>query len=246
MPVDWSKVKIRCSSLGSLFTEPVTKEAKANGELSKTAKSHLIEVYAKEFWGVEKDIITKQMQKGKQAEGDGITLLSRVDKQLYQKNDEQKENEWICGHADIVEDDRITDTKISWDALTFLPKLLEPIDKDYMYQLIGYMWLWQKKQGRVSHLLVDTPENIIQGEKYRLLRSMDVVSEDSPEFLRAARVLESNMRFGHIPIEQRVINHYVSFDEEIIPKIEAKVAKAREFLAEFHEKHLCQNKMSES
>lgn len=236
--INWQAVKIRCSSLGCLFTEPVSKADKDAGNLSKTAKTHLIEVYAKELWGVEKDIITKQMKKGKECEESAITLLSRLDKKLYEKNGILIENDHISGHADIVEKDEIIDTKVSWDAFTFLPKLIEPVDKDYFYQLQGYMWLWDKKKGRISYCLTDTPENIIQGERYRLLRSMDVVSEESPDYLEAVRVLESNMKFDHLPPELRVINQFIDRDDEIIQKIPAKVEKAREFLQELFEKHM--------
>lgn len=233
----WSSVKIRCSSLGDLFTEPVTKADKEAGILSKTAKSHLIEVYASEIWGVEKDIVTKAIKKGRQAEEDGITLLSQVDKRLYIKNDERKDNNWVSGHADIVCNEEIVDIKLSWDAFSFLPKLIEPIDKGYMYQLQGYMWLWDKPRARISYCLVNTPQNIIEGEKYRLLRGMDVVSEESPEFVAAAKRLESNMTFDKIPIGLRVINKYVDRDEEIIQKIPSKVKKAREFLEELQNLH---------
>ena len=236
--INWDKVKIRCSSLGSLFTEPVTKEAKAAGELSKTAKTHLIEVYARELWGVEKDIVTKQMQKGRDAELEAIKMLSMLDGELHSKNQDEAENGFIRGHADIVEAERITDTKCSWDAFSYLPKLLEEVDKGYFYQIQGYMWLWDKPKGRISYLLVDTPENIIAGERYRLLRSMDVATEDNTEFVKAAAKLESNMRFSHIPPELRAIHHYVDRDESVIEKIPAKVQKAREFLSELYGKHM--------
>jgi len=241
----WNKTLIRCSSLSSLFTEPQAKADKDAGKLSKTAKAHLIEVYAGELWDVEKDIITKQMQKGIQAEEEALTLLSRVDKKLYIKNQERFANEWICGHPDIIQPDEIVDTKVSWSAFTFLPKLVEEVEKDYYYQLQGYLWLTDRFKARISYCLVDTPDNIIQGEKYRLLRSMDVISEESPEYVAAAKKLESNMRFGHIPKELRVINHFVDRDESIIEKIPAKVEKAREFLIELHEKHLSLYKTKE-
>lgn len=234
---DWDKTLIRCSSLGDLFTEPVSKADKDAGALSKTAKSHLIEVYAREIWGVEKDIVTKAIRKGRAAEESGITLLSLIDKRLYIKNDERKENQWLSGHADIIDDELVIDVKLSWDAFTFLPKLIEPLDKGYMYQLQGYMWLWGKQKARISYCLVNTPDNIIEGEKYRLLRGMDVVSEESPEFIAAAARLESNMKFDQIPRELRVINKFIDRDEEIIEKIPAKVKRAREFLAELQKLH---------
>lgn len=236
--IDWNKTLIRCSSLSSLFTEPQAKADKEAGKLSATAKAHLIEVYARELWNVEKDIVTKQMQKGLQAEEEGLTLLSRVDKKLYVKNEYRETNEWLSGHADVVTDEWVLDLKLSWDAFTFLPKLTEEVNKNYFYQLQGYLWLYNRHRGRISYALIDTPDNIIQGEKYRLLRSMDVISEESPEYVAAAKKLESNMRFGHIPKELRVINHFVERDEEIIAKIPSKVEKAREFLIELHEKHL--------
>ena len=236
--INWNSVKIRCSSLGSLFTEPQSKADKDAGNLSKTAKSHLIEVYARELWGVEKDILTAAMKKGVEMEEEAITLLSRLDKRLYEKNREQAANEFICGHADIIQPEEIIDTKVSWSAFTFLSNIMEEMDKGYFYQLQGYLWLHNKPKGRISYCLVDTPPNIIQGEKYRLLRSMDVISEESPEFLEAARILESNMKFSHLPPELRVINQVCYRDEAVIEKIPQKVARAREFLAELHEKHM--------
>lgn len=239
---NWSQVKIRCSSLSCLFVEPQSKADKEAGNLSKTAEKHLIEVYARELWGVEKDIITKHMRKGIESEESALDLLSKVEKAFYVKNGFRLENDWISGHADIVTDDLIIDTKVSWDAFTFLPKLIEEVDKTYYYQLQGYMWLWGRQKARISYCLVDTPANIIEGEKYRLLRSMDVISEDSPAFIAAAKKLESNMKFSHLPPELRIINHLVDRDDEIIEKIAAKVEKAREFLEEIYKKHLSPHK----
>lgn len=237
MDINFNNTLIRCSSLSCLFTEPQAKADKDAGLLSATAKTHLIEVYAQEIWGVEKDIVTKQMKKGTQAEEDGLTLLSRVDKRFYTKNKERKSNQWVTGHADIVEEDEIVDIKLSWDAFTFLPKIMEKVDKTYRCQLQGYMWLYNKPKARISYCLVDTPDNIIIGEKYRLLRSMDVVSEESPEYLEAARKLESNMKFSQIPPHLRVINHYIERDDEFIEQIPRKITKAREYLIELAEKH---------
>lgn len=234
---DFSKTLIRCSSLSCLFTEPQSKEDKLAGKLSKTAKSHLVEVYAQEF-GYERDIVTKQMKKGIQAEEEGITLLSRVDRRLYVKNDERKQNDYISGHADIVTDTHIFDIKLSWDIFTFLPKLTEEVDKCYFYQLQGYLWLWGLQEATIAYCLVNTPDNIIEGEKYRLLRSMDVVSEESPEFLKEAEKLQRNMNFDQFPPEQRVIRQRVTRDEEIIAKIPEKVEKAREFISQLSELHL--------
>lgn len=238
--MNFENTLIRCSSLACLFTEPQSKADKEAGELSKTAKTHLFDVYANQF-GYYKDIVTKQMKKGIEAEEAGITLLSRVDKVLYNKNNDRKENDYLTGHADIVTDDEIVDIKLSWDIFTFLPKLVEEIDKTYYYQVQGYMWLWEKESATIAYCLVNTPDNIIQGEKYRLLRSMDVISEESPEFLKEAERLERNMNFDQFPPHQRVIKQKVYRDEELIKKIPEKVGKARDFLGGIYYKHLLRN-----
>jgi hypothetical protein len=240
---DFSSTLIRCSSLSCLFTEPQKKEDKLAGRLSKTAKTHLIQVYAREIWGVEKDILTKQMSKGVIAEEEGINLLGLVDRKLYFKNDERKENEWISGHADIKEDDEVIDIKLAWDAFTFLANLDDNVKDEYFYQLQGYMVLWGLKRARIAYCLVDTPESIRNDEKYRLLRKMDVATEENPDFLRAWEKVERGMIFSHIPPEHRVICQEVLLDEEIIAKIPEKVERAREFLAELQEKHFQTNKI---
>lgn len=240
MSINWNEVKIRCSCLGALFTEPKLKVDKEAGNLSATAKSHLIEVYARELWGVETELHVKPIKKGRLCESDAITTLSRLDKRLYIKNDERKDNPWISGECDIDNepDDEVIDIKVPVDAISFLSNVMGGVDRDHELQLQGYMWLWNRKKARVCYVLEDMPDSLIEGEKYSLLRQLDVATEESPEFKKAWAKRLTNLKFSHLPIEQRVIAHSITRDEEVIEKIPAKVEKAREFLAEFHEKHL--------
>jgi hypothetical protein len=241
--IDFSKTLIRCSSLSCLFTEPQSKADKLAGNLSKTAKTHLIQVYTNAIWGVEKDLTTKQMDKGIIGEEEGITLLSRVDGKMYVKNDERKENEWISGHADVLDAEEVVDIKLSWDAFTFMANLADDVNDMYFYQLQGYMALWGLNRARIAYCLVDTPESIRNAEKYRLLTKMDVISEESPAFKVAWEKMERNMIFDHIDPNLRVICHYVERDQEIIDQIPTKVARAREFLWELSKKHLHHNQI---
>jgi hypothetical protein len=232
------------------MTEPKEKAAKDAGELSKTAKSHLKKVYAKEKYGREQDIITKQMQKGTEVEEESITLLSRVLKKMLYKNDQRLNNKYITGLPDIYEGEsihsaeEITDIKSSYDLFTFLPNIGEPLDRDYYYQLQGYMALSGAKRACIAYCLVDTPEHLIDSEKWKLFKAMDVISEESPEFIKEAQKIEKGMRFGDIPKEERVLLFPVERDETAIAKIYEKVAKAREFLAEFEQAHLNFNNKS--
>ena len=53
---------IHCSSIGKLLTEPISKADKESGELSKTAKTHLIEVYANKKYGFKKKNLIKVIE----------------------------------------------------------------------------------------------------------------------------------------------------------------------------------------
>lgn len=246
--MEWSKALIRCSSLGLIMTDPRDKAAKESGELSKTAKSHLKSVYIDLKYHRKKDIVTKQMAKGIQVEEESITLLSRVQKKMLFKNEERLNNEYITGLPDIYEGESIhkatsiTDIKSSYDLHTFLANIGEPLDSTYFYQLQGYMALSGANTAYIAYCLVDTPQSIIEGEKYRLLKSMDVISEEDPAFKQAALQIELNMTFSDIPKEERVLIFRVERSETMISKIYERVEKAREFLAEFEEMHLNFNK----
>lgn len=241
--MNWSDTLIRCSSIGNLMTEPKDKAAKDAGELSKTAKTHLKNVYIQEKYGREKDIVTRQMQKGIEVEEDSITLLSRVQKKMLYKNEERLYNDYITGLPDIFEgksiyeSDSITDIKSSYDLFTFMSNIGEPLDSSYYYQLQGYMALSGAKIAYIAYCLVNTPAHIIESEKYYLLKKMDVISEESPEFIKEAMKIDKNMTFDDIPKEERVLIFTVERDDLIISKIYHKVLKAREYLREFEQIH---------
>lgn len=241
--MNWSDTLIRCSSIGNLMTEPKDKAAKDAGELSKTAKTHLKNVYIQEKYGREKDIVTRQMQKGIEVEEDSITLLSRVQKKMLYKNEERLYNDYITGLPDIFEgksiheSDSITDIKSSYDLFTFMSNIGEPLDSSYYYQLQGYMALSGAKIAYIAYCLVNTPAHIIESEKYYLLKKMDVISEESPEFIKEAMKIDKNMTFDDIPKEERVLIFTVERDDLIISKIYHKVLKARKYLTEFEQIH---------
>lgn len=245
---NWDNILIRCSSLGLLMTEPREKAAKEQGLLSKTAQSHLKSVYIKEKYGREKDILTKQIQKGLMVEEDSITLLSRVQRKMLKKNTERISNEFITGLPDIFEGesiynaDTITDIKSSYDLHTFINNIGEPLDNNYYYQLQGYMALSGAKMAYIAYCLVNTPQHIIDGEKYRLLRSMDVISEDNPEYIERAMKIEKAMTFDDIPKEERVLIFEVERNDELIENIYEKVNMARLYLSQFEGKHINFNK----
>jgi hypothetical protein len=71
---------------------------------------------------------------------------------------------------------------------------------------------------------------------------MDVISEESPEFIKEAMKIEFNMTFDDISINERILTFNVSRSEDDILRIENKVLKARTFLQELEQTHLNFNK----
>ena len=240
--MNWNQTLIRSSSVGYLMTEPVTKADKEAGVLSKTAQKHLIEVYISEKYGRKRDIQTKQMKKGIEAEQDSIDLLSMYLKIPFSKNDKRFTNDFITGFPDIIDNDRIIDIKSSYDLWTFLGNIPDKLDSLYYWQMQSYMWLTNAKSAMITYCLVNTPFSIIEQEKYYLLKKMDVVTEENPEYVKEAMKIEFNMTFDDININERVLVFNVDRNEDDILKIQHKVEKVREFLSEIENKHLNFNK----
>jgi len=239
--MNFSKTLFRSSSIGYLLTEPQTKADKEAGLLSKTAQKHLLDVYIAEKYGRKKDIQTKQMRKGVEVEQESINLLSLYLKKPFFKNEERFTNDYISGHPDII-DECIIDIKSSYDLWTFMGNLPDKLDNLYYWQMQSYMWLTGKQKATIAYCLVNTPYSIIEQEKYYLLKNMDVISEESPEYVKEAMKLELNMKFDDIDIEERILMFNIDRSEDDILKIQYKVEKAREFLSEIEEKHLNFNK----
>lgn len=241
---DWQTVKFRASSWGNLLSEPVTKADKEAGKLSLTCQKELIKIYNQVLYGRKKDITTKQMDKGKQVEGESIKLYSMVEGRIFYKNEDGLENDFFTGHPDIFTGDNIQnadevdDIKSSWELDSFTPKLIETIDKGYEAQLNVYYDLTGAKTGNLVYCLVSAPIGIVENEKKKLLWSMDVISEFSPEYLRASEELEKLMTFEDIDYRERVIKIPVPKNEELIQKMKDKVPILRNWLQEFHLLHM--------
>jgi len=240
--MDFSKTLIRSSAIGYLMTEPQLKSDKEAGNLSKTAKSYLLETYIAEKYGRRKDVQTKQMKKGIQVEDDSIELLSKYVGRILVKNSERFNNEFITGHPDILdlsEDGlKIWDVKSSYDLFTFLGNLPEKLKDLYYWQLQAYMWLTGAQEAAIAYCLVNTPLGIIEQEKKSLLYKMDVISEESPEYILESSKLELNMMFDDIETKEKILIFPVKRSEEDIELMMNKVEKARLYLNAIEVTHL--------
>lgn len=207
---------IRCSSLGKIMTEPKTK---AEGILSKGAKSYIRSLVAQEIFGVEFEVSSKAMEKGLRCEGQSIDLLNRVRGLSLVKNAERRNNGLITGECDLFDASRSRghDLKTSWSIATFPILSVDAEDRDYEWQMRGYMWLWDADEWEVNYSLVDTPEELIGYEPMQL----HIVSH-IPEHLRLTSWLVARDRDIELLMKERV---------------EAARVYAQEVLREFDRTH---------
>jgi len=238
------KIKAKIAAWDDKIAE--LEPTKDEDPLPQTAKSYLKKYYAYlkyGKWSVSLDKGNKYTNKGKLAEEESITLLSRLDKIFLKKNEERLENEFLTGIPDIIVRDGelkvvyIYDAKTSWDVETFFDNLDKDLNPLYWWQIQGYFALTGCDIGEVSYCLVNTPESLLEGEKYALLRRFDVVTEEAPEFKVAYQELLNNATFDDIPIERRRLKFIVERDEEAIQKIYKRIEKCREYLTYLQDLH---------
>lgn len=199
---------IRCSSLGKIMTEPKTLK---EGPLSVGAKTYIRTLAAQAIFGVDFEVSSKAMEKGLLVEEpESIPLLNRVRGLSLEKNVERKTDDILTGECDLFDPVRRRghDLKSSWSIGTFPITEKDCEDKEYEWQMRGYMRLWDCDEWEVNYALVDTPERLIGFEPL----TMHVVS--------------------HIPEHMRITTWTVRRDREKEAAMVDKVKAARAYFAE--------------
>jgi hypothetical protein len=215
--------------------------------INQQAKSYLKRLYGelkygKTSQGKGKD--NKYVNKGNLVEKDSLALISFLDGEGYEKNEVRLKNEFLTGVPDSYRGENvynayyIPDVKSSWDWETFAEVIGNPLNPLYWWQMQGYFDLTGSEEGEVSFCLVNTPDSIIEEEKYRLARRMDAITTESPEYKLAEAMLINNMTFDNIPPIERRIKFEVKRDDAAIEKIHNTVPKCRDYLFELQEMHL--------
>jgi len=212
--------------------------SKTSGELSKTCKTYIQELFLENEYGIKKEFWSKYTDKGIRVEKESIRLASRVlhwhltdeeidQEQFYFKND------WVSGHTDICTDHVLADVKSSWDKTTFpfFANANEIPNKDYYYQLMGYMWLTHHDKAELTYCLVDTPEDLILDEIRREHWTNNSVwngdeDEDIVDYVTAKHDL------SNLPEKMRVKNFIVERDDEVIEKMKDRIALCRQYYDE--------------
>ncbi len=125
-----------------------------------------------QFFGFSSSITTKPMIKGKDWEEESIALVNQVRGSFYVKNKERFENEFLSGEPDIILDDCIIDIKTSWSLETWPATPDEGVNKDYMWQLIGYCWLLDKPQAELIYCMIDTDDSLLNDWDNRFIHKV--------------------------------------------------------------------------
>lgn len=226
MRTDFTDYKFRCSALGKLMVNPRSKSE----TLSKTTMTYLQQLHKEEVFGKCKEISSKHMDKGVEVEEASITLLTDVTGMLFVKNKERRSNDFICGTPDNTQK-IIRDIKSSWSMDTFPIYETDIPNKDYYWQLQGYMELWGFDSSELCYCLVDTPEHLIMDEIRRWTWKNNFI-ECTPE---AEEEIRNNMTFSDIPKEFRVKRFIVKRDREAMEQLEQRIKDCREYMNQLSE-----------
>ena len=199
-----ANIKIRCSMISQIIGGHKTKSS----SLSDTAKSCLMKLAKESLFDFTKFQGNRETEKGKVLENLAIQASGMLRGKNYTKNTIRLENDWITGECDIYDPKErlIIDTKCSWDIGThpfFIEEAQKKAEKTgYIYQMQGYMWLFDCDKADIDFWLFPCPENLLG-------------TYDNPAMLIDA--------VEDIPIAKRLTTVTVTRDEKIIEKIKEKV-----------------------
>lgn len=200
-------------------------------QLSDGCKTHLLDLHTCfSFDRPTRDLKTKYFKKGTRLEPQAIALYSDTVGRFYRKNEDRLDDGYIMGEWDFDDDIVVYDTKVSWDCWTFRRNIKyreNPRSCPYYPNMQGYMRILKKPKAKLVYTLLDTPRDLINAEKRKLL--YDFVG--TPEMYEEACVeLERNLTYTDIDPKKRIIEVEIPRDEEYIERIPKVVDCCRTYL----------------
>lgn len=223
--------------------------------LSKSVETHLSDIHKGFFMKRDRQVSNKYTEKGIIVEEKSITLYSEVKNTLFLKNQKYYKNKFIHGTPDNVQK-KVRDMKNSWSLDSF-PMYDKTIgNKDYEWQLQGYMELTGLKEAELVYALVDTPTSIINDELRRLdwkqgifdisgnvkddridlvvetINNMIYTEQGLEEFCNQSTSIEKKWftDFFEIPKELRIKVFELEYSKESIESLYEQIAICRERL----------------
>jgi hypothetical protein len=204
------------------MTEPRSKSE----VLSQTAKSYIEDLFNELEFGYRKEFSSRYTDKGLEMEDEAIQFASeQFDWEFVVKNTERFTNDYITGEPDINTDSLLADIKCSWSLDTYPMFEADLKNKDYYWQLHGYMWLTGKTEAELVYCLMNTPLQIVEDEVRRAHWKAGLIDED----IDLRHEVQTKHNYDNIPSKLRVKRYIVERDEKAIEKIIEKVEIAREY-----------------
>jgi hypothetical protein len=214
-------------------------------KVSPTLINHLITLYVK--YQYHKSPISQtyydqifSVSKGANAEIESINLLSKIDGLYYVKNTKTFTNRFIKGTPDIVDtkNKKIIEIKTSIDMVSFFNNKTKLLERDYKYQMLGYLHLTGYKYGEVIFCLVNPPEPLLNNEIKKLKAKLLLQGYDDYFIDKKVQLLISSMTFDDIPIHKKVIRFRVEKDDDAMTFIYDKIKYCRKWIKKFSQKDI--------
>jgi hypothetical protein len=218
--------------LQSLLAQGIDKE------LGDTCKTRCRMAWIEHETGRRKEVHTKYFDKGVIMEDAAILILSRLDEEFYDKNEETFENEFLIGTPDVIHHKKVMDVKCSWDIFNFFKVKFNKLDKGYEYQLQCYLELLRKiypdmEDAELCYCLMNTPEHLkAQAIKNAEWRTGEYVALEDKEYAQ----IERNHTFDDFKDEKRVIRFNIKYDEDMVKSIEKRVQECRKYIETLYDK----------
>ena len=237
----WKSNKIAEQLMNLEFKINDLKKVKDEPHVSSTCMKRLCAEYTRYSTGRERVINSKEIEKGLLLEEDAITEYSIHTQEFLVKNKQRKENEYVSGEIDIEEEERVTDTKVSWDIYSFDALMISGIKNAYEWQGRAYCWLWDKPMARIVHTLLNTPEHLIQNMERKLMYDMfgseqrkNLASEEELEvYNEACKKIRFNHTYDDLPRSRKIRMFDIVRDKEIEQKMIDKIEQCRIILNNF-------------
>lgn len=206
--------------------------------ISKTTISSIIRQYGRIVYNKKIAAVGSPIsffKKGTDLELEGVDFLSKIDKKSYKLETETTENAYLLGKCDIYcqEQSKIIDTKISWNINSFLKSRTTELDKRYWYQMQGYMELYDVDEAEVVFLLLNTPLELIEKEKIKIINRFIIGEIDREKYEIDIENIESAFTYTNMPMKKRYFKYRIKRDPQIFEKIYKRVEKVREWMQQF-------------
>jgi len=211
-------------------------EKSKSNDISETAKTFVLDTFLQKEFGYSKVITSDAMMKGLLLESDAIALVSKHENKFYKKNKERKSNDYVMGELDVKASDHIKDIKVSQNIETYAK--VNEVSKQYYFQALGYMWLWNIPKYSLTYVLLTDSEEMIERQCSRL--SFHLVGEDYE--VAKDQIIHNNKVIEKLFVEFfNIINNYENevYVSDVFERIMQEYGKLqRKACAKFVEEEL--------